>query len=77
MCVEEVPHNSQLIELRQQAHYYRALHARAVEREAAARAEVQRLKQIVGDQQTPIAELTQQLEALGAKVVSLPQQVSG
>ena len=77
MCVEQAQLRSLVIELRQQAHYYRGLHARAVEREAAARAEVQRLKQIVRDQQAQIAELTQQLEALGAKVAWLQQQVFG
>lgn len=65
------------IELRQQAHYWQAMHARAVQREAVARAEAQELKQIVHDQQTQIAELTRQLEALKAKVVWLQQQVFG
>ena len=47
-----------VIELRQQAHYWRAMHTRVVQREAAVRDKVQQLEQIVRDQQTHIAELT-------------------
>ena len=68
---------SLVIELRRQAHYWRAMHARAVQREAVASAKVQQLEQIVRDQQTQIADLTRQLEALKAKVAWLQQQVFG
>lgn len=74
---EYAQHSPLVVELRQQAHYWQAQHARAVQREAAARAEVQRLQQIVRDQRIQIAELTQQLEALKAKVAWLKQQVFG
>ncbi len=77
MLVEDAQPRSLVIELRQQANYWRAQQARAIQRQAAAPAEVQQLKQVVGDQQTQIAELTQQLEALQAKVAGLQQQVFG
>jgi len=65
------------IELRQQAHYWRAQHASAVQRESAANAEAQQLKQVVRDQQAQLAELTRQVEALSAKVAWLQRQVFG
>jgi len=49
------------IELRQQAHYWRALHARATERAAAWKEKAQRLEQVLYRQQAQIAELTHSL----------------
>ncbi len=65
------------VELRQQAHYYKALHARAVEREAAWKHKAQELEQIVRRQQAQIAELTQELETTRARIAWLEQQVFG
>ena len=81
----------EVIDLRQQAHYWRALHARAVQREAALKAEVQQLEATIGElhaqlaqfhqqqaqQEKQIREKDQQIEALKAKVVELARQVFG
>lgn len=65
------------VELRQQAHYWRAQHARAVEREAEWKAKAQKLEKIVRQQDATIRELKQQIEALKAELVWLKQQVFG
>ena len=65
------------VELRQQAHYWRALHARATEREAAWKDKAQRLEQVVRQQQAQIAELTNKLEEALARVAWLEGQVFG
>ena len=64
-------------ELRQEAHYWRAQHARAVEREAAWKQKAQELERIVCEQSVHIAELTRQREANQARVAWLEQQVFG
>ncbi len=80
-----------LIDLRQQAHYYRAMHGRAVERLAESDAEVRQLQATIREQETTIVRLQQQLdqqqselqekdqkiEALKAKVAELVRQVFG
>ena len=77
MLVENAEVRSLEIELRQQAHYWRALHARATEREAAWKDKAQRLEQVVGRQQVQIAELTCELEKALARVAWLEGQVFG
>jgi len=67
----------ELIELRQQAHYWRAQHARACERQQAWKAKALQLESAVRQCQATIAEQSQQLEALKARVVWLTQQVFG
>jgi len=67
----------ELIELRQQAHYWRAQHARATERQEAWKAKALQLESIVRQQEAMIAEQSQQLEALKARVAWLSQQVFG
>jgi transposase len=66
-----------VIELRQQAHYWRALHARAVERAKRWEQEARELKRTVRQQQTEITELTGQVEALKAKLITLQQLAFG
>jgi transposase len=65
------------IELRQQANYWRAQHARAIERQQAWQAKAEQLELLVGQQEATIAEQSQQLEALKARVAWLAQQVFG
>jgi transposase len=65
------------IELRQQAHYWRALHARAVEREKRREQEARELKRTVRQQQAEITELKGQVEALKAKLVTLQELAFG
>jgi transposase len=77
MLVEDAEPRSLMIELRQQAHYWQAQHGRAVQRETAAKGEVDQLRQIVRDLQARNAELTQQVEALEARAAWLEQQVFG
>jgi len=69
--------NTILIELRQQANYWRAQHARAVEREAFWREQAEQLKAVVDQQAVKITEQAEQIEALKAKVVLLQKQVFG
>jgi transposase len=65
------------IELRQQANYWRAQHARAIERQQAWKAKAEQLESLVRQQQATISEQSQQLEALKARVIWLTQQVFG
>ena len=65
------------IELRQRAHYWRTLHARATEQKAAWKDKAQRLERVVGRQQARIAELTHELEETMATVAWLEGQVFG
>ena len=64
-------------ELRQQAHYWRTQHARAVDRELRWKARALELEKIVRTQEAQIAELTQQLEALKSHVAWLQRQLFG
>jgi len=77
MLVEDAEVRSLEIELRQQAHYWRALHGRATEREAAFKDKAQRLEQVVRRQQAQITELTRKLEETLARVAWLEGQVFG
>jgi transposase len=77
MLVEDAEVRSREIELRQQAHYWRALHARATEREAAWKDRAQRLEQVVRQQQAQITELTRKLEEALARIAWLEGQVFG
>ena len=81
----------QLIELRHQAHYWRAQHARAVQREAQCKDKAQQLQARIGQLEATIAQLrqqqaqqeaqikkqNQQIEALKARVIELAGQVFG
>lgn len=67
----------ELIDLRQQAHYWRALHGRAVEREQYWKGRCEQLEAQVGQQATQLAVQAQQIEALKAQVAWLQQQVFG
>jgi len=77
MLVEDAEVRRLEIELRQQANYWRALHARAAEREAAWKEKAQRLEQVVRQQQAQIADLTHELEEALARVAWLDGQVFG
>ncbi len=77
MLVEDAEVRSLEIEFRQQAHYWRAQHARAIEREAAWKQKAQPLEQVVRRQQAQIAELTGVLEAAKARIAWLEKQVFG
>jgi len=57
MLVEDVETRRREIALRQEAHYWRALHGRAVEREAALKERAEQLERIVRRQAAQIAEL--------------------
>lgn len=65
------------LELRQQASYWRTQHARALEREAEWKEKARHFEQLTRKQQAQITELTQQNEALKAKVSQLQKQVFG
>lgn len=73
MLVAERETFPEIIELRQQAHYWQAQHARAAEREAVWKEKALRLEAVVRQQSAQIKELTQQSEALQAKLVLLQQ----
>ncbi|MCH8939827.1 MAG: IS66 family transposase [Chloroflexi bacterium] len=77
MLVQDADVRSLEIELRQQAHYWRAQHARATEREAAWKDRAQRLEQVVRRQQAQISELTHKLEEALARIAWLEGQVFG
>ena len=77
MGTEAADTRGSVIELRQQAHYWRAQHARATEREAVWKDKAVRLERVVREQSARIAELTQQLETDRARVAWLEQQVFG
>lgn len=69
--------SAQEIELRQEAHYWRAQHARAVEREAAWKTKCRELEATVRQQEAATAQLGQQIEALKGRMAWLQQQVFG
>jgi len=66
-----------IIELRQQAHYWQALHIRAIKREVAWKKRALEAETNVSDQTVELVEKYQQIEALKAKIVWLQQQVFG
>jgi transposase len=65
------------IELRQQACYWQAQHARAVKREVVHKDKIRHLEHTVRRQQSQIKELSRHIEALKAKLAFLQQQVFG
>ena len=65
------------IELRQQANYWRAQHARACQRQEVWKARALQLESTVRKCQATIDEQSQQIEALKARVIWLAQQVFG
>lgn len=65
------------IRLRQQAHFWRAQHSRAVERERVWREKALRLEQVSRERERTLAERKAQVEALTAKVAFLQRQVFG
>ncbi len=67
----------ELIELRREARYWRALHGRAAVREAAWKEKARELEGVVRRQEITIAELAAQVEALKARIVLLNRQVFG
>ncbi len=77
MLVEAAKPRTLEIELRQQAHYWRAQHARATEREEAWKGKAQRLEQVVRQQQAQITALTHKLEEALARIAWLEGQVFG
>jgi len=77
MVVQYAEVHGSEIELRQQAHFWRAQHARATQREATWKAKAQQLEQVVRRQQSQITALTQKLEETLARVVWLEGQVFG
>ena len=76
VCVVEIDRVDQ-IGLRQQARYWRSQHARAVEREAEWKAKAQQLAAESRQRDATIARLSQQVEALKARVAWLARQVFG
>lgn len=77
MLVQDAEARSREIELRRHAHYWRAQHARATEREAAWKDRAQRLEQVVRGQQAQISALTHKLEEALARIAWLEGQVFG
>jgi len=77
MSTAAVQTDACLVELRQQAHYWRALHARAVEREKVLKQQVVDLQQTVREKDSQIAELTGQLEAVRARLSTVQQLAFG
>jgi transposase len=71
------PRLPELIELRQQAHYWRALHGRAVEREQEWKGRCEQLEAQVRQQAIQLEAQRQQIEGLTAQVAWLQQQVFG
>ncbi len=66
-----------LIDQRQQVNYWRAMHARAVERESLWKEKAEHLEAVVRRQEVQLREQSGQIEALKAKVSWLQQQVFG
>ena len=69
--------HSTIIELRQQANFWRAQHARAIKREAAWKKRASEAEKNVCDQTAQLVEKYQQIEALKARIVWLQQQLFG
>jgi len=77
MAVNFPETQAEWLELRQQVCYWRAQHARALERAIAWGKKARRLERLTRKQQAQIAELIQENEALKAKVSQLQKQVFG
>lgn len=65
------------IDLRQQANYWRAQHARIAEREIILKKKVQELTEAICQRDAIITRQTQQIDALKAELICLKQQVFG
>ena len=63
--------------LRQQAHYWKTQHQRAIQRESEWKEKACQYEKITKQQELKIAELTQENEALKAKIAWLQQQLFG
>jgi transposase len=77
MATNEPESQTEWVELRQQAQYWRAQHTRAVEREAVLREKIRHLDGVVKRQEGLIKEQAGKIEAFEAKVVLLQKQVFG
>jgi len=77
MSVQNITLDHPPINLRQQAHYWRMQHARAVKREVAWKEKALQLGAQTKEQAAKIAEQGRQIDALKAKIVWLQQQVFG
>ena len=77
MIVEHSEVHSAMITLRQQAHFWRTQHARAVAREAVWEKRALEAEKNVLHQTAQLAEKYQQIEALKARIVWLQQQLFG
>jgi len=77
MFTDPIESSAEVVRLRQQAHYWRSLHAAAVPREAAAKEKILQLEQKVRQQESEIQELRGQLEKLEAERALLRQMIFG
>jgi transposase len=77
MSVQNVTINQSPINLRQQAHYWRTQHARALKREGAWKEKALQREALAKEQAAKIAEQGQQIEVLKARIAWLQQQVFG
>ena len=69
--------HNEIIELKYQAHYWRAQHERAIKREAIWQKKARELEKTAQHQSAQIKEQAAQIEALKAKLVWLQEQVFG
>jgi len=69
--------DGELVELRAQTHYWRAMHARASEREAFWKEKAQKLETTNREQGAQINQLLQEKEKLKARIAWLEQQLFG
>jgi hypothetical protein len=68
---------NELIELRCEAHYWKAQHSKSIEREDGWKTRAQELEKIVGQNSIVIEGLTKQVEELTAQCAWLKQRVFG
>jgi len=69
--------SNELFELRQQAHYWRTMHDRALQRESVWKEKVAALEGVIKAQKAELAERTEEIETLKARVAWLERQVFG
>lgn len=77
MLTETLQTGQELIGLRQEAHYWKTLHARAIEREGLWRKKACELEKIVRHEKAQTRRLTQYIEVLESRIVLLQKQVFG
>jgi transposase len=77
VVVDAVGIEEELVELRQQAHYWQVMHERACERESFWKERAQELEATVRQQEGQIIELNQEKEKLKARSLWLEQQLFG